>query len=174
MVHPRSVCFTRTHVRPLEMPFEVGTDGRPPGARDIRPPQDVWVDIPKLLRAPQRPPRAYPSRDRRRISRVSCSASVGAGLDRCMDAPHPRPTQRFTRGRNASQPSGDRLFNRALQPEVIMPVPVPPEPAPIVRSVERISDAADAERESKAQRRKRQAEIERGVNASNQPKTSQR
>ncbi|WP_275895905.1 MULTISPECIES: hypothetical protein [Amycolatopsis] len=40
-----------------------------------------------------------------------------------------------------------------------------------MRSVE---DAMDAERESKKQREKRTDDIEQGVNASNQPKTSGR
>lgn len=53
-----------------------------------------------------------------------------------------------------------------------MPVPVPPEPAPIVRSVKSFEDAADAERQSKAQLEKRRQELEEGVNAANQPKTS--
>jgi len=29
-----------------------GEPERPPGARDVRPPLDVWVDVPRLLRAP--------------------------------------------------------------------------------------------------------------------------
>lgn len=52
-----------------------------------------------------------------------------------------------------------------------MPVPLPPEPPAIVRKAE---DAADAERESKKQREQRKDDIEQGVNASNQPKTSGR
>jgi hypothetical protein len=50
-----------------------------------------------------------------------------------------------------------------------MPVPVPPDPPAIVRKLE---DAAEAEQESKRQREKRRDDIEQGVNASNQPKTS--
>jgi len=50
-----------------------------------------------------------------------------------------------------------------------MPVPVPPEPPAIIQKAE---DAADAERESKRQRDQRRNDLEQGVNASNQPKTS--
>jgi len=55
-----------------------------------------------------------------------------------------------------------------------MPTPVLPEPAPIVRSAKSFEDAADAERQSKAQREKRRQDIEAGVNAANQPKPGQR